>query len=51
MGFQIFILVNYGKILYFSANELHQNSNVSSKEEYIQRILTVFNRLSFLCRS
>ena len=44
MGFQIFLLVDYGKVLCFSANELYQNSNVSSKEKYIPRILTVFNR-------
>ena len=47
MGFQIFLLVDYGKLLCFSANELYQNSNVSSKEEYIPRILTVFNRSFF----
>ena len=51
MGFQIFLLVDYGKVLCFSANELYQNLNVSSKEEYIPRILTVFNRSFFLCRS
>ena len=50
MGFQIFLLVDYGKVLCFSANELYQNSNVSSKEKYIPRILTVFNRSFFLCR-
>ena len=44
MGFQIFLLVDYGKVLCFSANELYQNSNVSSKEKYIPRKLTVFNR-------
>ena len=44
MGFQLFLLVDYGKVLCFSANELYQNSNVSSKEKYIPRILTVFNR-------
>ena len=51
MGFQIFLLVDYGKVLCFSANELYQNSNVSSKEEYIPRILTVLNRSFFLWRS
>ena len=51
MGFQIFLLVDYGKVLCFSANELYQNLNVSSKEKYIPRILTsVFNRSFFLCR-
>ena len=35
------LLVDFGKFLCSSANELQQNSNSSSREEYIQQILTV----------
>ena len=49
MGFQmqnlfnfVFLLVDFGKVLCSSANELQQNSNASSREEYIPQILTVF---------
>ena len=35
------LLVDFGKVLSSSANELQQNSNASSREEYIPRILTV----------
>ena len=35
------LLVDFGKFLCSSANELQQNSNTSSREEYIQQILTV----------
>ena len=35
------LLVDFGKVLCSSANELQQNSNVSSREEYIPQILTV----------
>ena len=31
----MFPLVNYGKVLRSSANELRQNPNASSKEEYV----------------
>ena len=37
----MFLLVDFGKVLYSSAKELQQNSNASSKEEYIPLILTV----------
>ena len=36
-----FLLVDFGKLLCSSANELHQNSNASSGEDYIPQILTV----------
>ena len=36
------LLVDFGKVLCSSANELQQNSNASSREEYIPQILTVF---------
>ena len=36
-----FLLVDFGKVLCSSANELQQNSNASSREEYIAQILTV----------
>ena len=35
------LLVDFGKVLCSSANELKQNSNASSREEYIPQILTV----------
>ena len=35
------LLVDFGKFLCSSANELQQSSNSSSREEYIQQILTV----------
>ena len=48
MGFQIqfffyftFLLVDFGKVLCSSANELQQNSNASSIEDYTPEILTV----------
>ena len=36
------LLVNFGKVLGSSAKELQQNSNTSSREDYILQILTVF---------
>ena len=36
-----FPLVDFGKVLCSSANELQQNSNASSGEDYIPQILTV----------
>ena len=36
-----FLLVDFGKVLCSSANQLQQNSNASSKEDYIPQILTV----------
>ena len=35
------LLVDFGKVLRLSANELQQNSNASSREHYILQILTV----------
>ena len=35
------LLVDYGKVLCSTANELQQNLNASCKEEYIPQILTV----------
>ena len=35
------LLVDFGKVLCSSAKELHQNSNASSREDYIPQILTV----------
>ena len=35
------LLVDFGKVLCSSANQLQQNSNASSREEYILQILTV----------
>ena len=37
----MFLLVNYGKVLCSSMNELQHNSNASSREKYIPQILTV----------
>ena len=36
-----FFLIHFGKVLLSSANELQQNSNASSREDYIPQILTV----------
>ena len=35
------LLVDFGKVLCWSAHELQQNSNASSREDYIAQILTV----------
>ena len=35
------LLVDFGKVLCLSANEIQQNSNASSREDYILQILTV----------
>ena len=35
------LLVDFGKVLCSSANELQQNSNASSREDYIPKVLTV----------
>ena len=35
------LLVDFGKLLYSSANERQQNSNASFREDYIPQILTV----------
>ena len=36
-----FLLIDFGKLLCPSANELQQNSNASSREDYIPQILTL----------
>ena len=36
-----FLLVDFTKVLCSSVNELQQNSNASSREEYIRPVLTV----------
>ena len=41
------LLVDFGKVLSLSANELQQNSNASSREDYIPQLLTVL--LEILC--
>ena len=41
------LLVDFGKLLYSSANERQQNSNASFREDYIPQILTVL--LEILC--
>ena len=35
------LLVDFGEVLCSSANELQQDSNASSREDYIPQILTV----------
>ena len=40
-----FLLVDFGKVLCSSANELQQNSNASSREDYIPQILTVLSEI------
>ena len=35
------LVVGFGKVMCLSANELQQNSNASSREDYIPQILTV----------
>ena len=37
----MFLLVDSDKVLYSSANEFQQNSNASSREDYIPQILAV----------
>ena len=57
MGFEMeffffnftFVLVNFGKVLCSSTNELQQNSNASSREEYIAQILTVLLQIHRVC--
>ena len=39
------LLVNFGKVLCLSANELQQNSNASSREDYIPQIFRVWARI------
>ena len=37
----MFLLVNFGKVLCPSTGKLQQNTNASSREEYVLQILTV----------
>ena len=48
-----FLLVDFGKVLCSSANELQQNSNASSREDYIPQILTVLLEIHrvYICLS
>ena len=39
------LMVDFGKMLCSSANELQQNSNASSREDYIPQILTVLSEI------
>ena len=41
------LLVDFGKVLCSSANELQQNSNASFREDYISQILTALNLETF----
>ena len=41
------LLVDFGKVLCLSANELQQNSNASFRADYMPQILTVL--LEILC--
>ena len=41
------LLVDFGEMLCLSANDLQQNSNASSREEFIPQILTIL--LEILC--
>ena len=43
-----FLLVDFGKVLCSSANELRKNSNASSGEDYIPQILTVLLEIQCL---
>ena len=46
----LFLLVDFGKVLCSSANELQKNSNASSGEDYIPQILTALLEIPFdLC--
>ena len=49
-----FLRVDFGKVLCSSANELQQNSNACSREDYIPQILTVLLEIHcvyFVCHS
>ena len=43
------LLVGFGKVVCSSANELQQNSNTSSREDYIPQILTVLLEILRVC--
>ena len=42
------LLVGFGKLLCSSAHELQQNSNTSSREDYIPQILTVLLEILYV---
>ena len=42
------LLGDFGKVFCLSANELQQNSNASSREDYIPQILTVLLEILFV---
>ena len=41
------LLVSFGKVSCSSANELHENSNASSREDYIPQTLTVLSKINY----
>ena len=43
------LLVDFGKVLCLSANELQQNSNVSPREDYVPQTLTVLLEILRVC--
>ena len=43
------LLLDFGKVLCSSAKELQQNSNTSSREDYILQILTVLLEILHIC--
>ena len=45
--FRFSILVDFGKVLRSSANELQKNSNATSGEDYIPQILTALLEIPF----
>ena len=42
------LLVDFGKVLSSSSNELQQNSNASSREDYIPQLLTVLLEILYV---
>ena len=40
-----FLLIDFGKVLCSSANELQQNSNACCRDDYIPQILTVLSEI------
>ena len=43
------LLVDFGKVLCSSANELQQNSNASPREDYVPQTLTVLLEILLVC--
>ena len=43
------LLVDFGKVLCLSANELQQNSNASPREDYVPQTLTVLLEILRVC--